>query len=59
LNKYNHYNGDGGAYNDVYLNDGESATGAFYFPALGQDVTSITYMDDDQGKSIGPIEVRH
>ena len=54
---YHHYQGEGAAYNAGSLPNGESITGAFYFPALNNTAGSITFHDDDQNQSIGPIIV--
>jgi hypothetical protein len=54
---YRHYQGEGAAYTKVILPNGESITGAFYFPALNNTAGSITFYDDDQQRTIGPIIV--
>jgi hypothetical protein len=56
---YNHYQGSGAAYKNVSITGGQFATGIFYFPAINSSATSITFYDDDQGKTIGPISIAH
>jgi hypothetical protein len=54
---YNHYQGEGSAYNKVTLPIGASTTGAFYFPALDDTAEFIIFYDDNQNQKIGPIIV--
>jgi len=56
-NRYDHFDGDGAAYRKVSLSL-IPKSGAFYFPKLAEDATSMTFFDGNQGKMIGPIEVR-
>ncbi len=57
-NIYHHFDGDGAAYQDVTLYDGESVVGAFYFPSVNNDAEYIIFFDDDQNKSLEPIRIK-
>ncbi|HHT47936.1 MAG TPA: hypothetical protein GXZ98_01400 [Firmicutes bacterium] len=57
-NRYDHFDGDGAAYDYVDLYDEDFAAGSFYFPPVASDSKFITFYDDDQGKTFGPIEIR-
>lgn len=56
--RYDHYQGTGVAYRSAIISVFRRR-GAFIFHPLSASCTSITFFDDDQSKSVGPIEVRH
>ena len=57
-NKYHHTKGEGAAYKNVSIMN-RREPGAFYFPSVVSDCKFITFYDDDQNKTIGPIEIKY
>ncbi len=51
-NKYNHILTTGIAYDSYGFSGNDSADGTFVFSPINTDASSITFYDDDQGKSI-------
>lgn len=56
--RYDHFAGEGAAYQDTVFYDSVPEAGAFYFPALQSDAQRITFYDDDQQKTFGPITIK-
>lgn len=57
-NRYDHFAGEGNAYQNATITPFASISGAFFFPPLSADCGSITFYDDDNNKTIGPIKVQ-